>query len=327
MRSLDRQLQGPHVEQIQHDFHAALERRTAEGKPTKTLDSQERELCNKMLADYADNLKKLYQIDVHSGIDRPQWLDVPLKDWMEFSPYERHWVVEDARTLYLGHIWRNHWDLIPEGKCLDVGSGSGMFLDLMQTNDKKHEWHGIELDTLSLPSDHIRKKIPRYGTYEGKQLPYGDKEFSGMTLHNVLHHVKPEERAAFLDQLYRVTMPGAHIIVTEEMAHGLQRKDYPEQFVREGGSHILDKTLQKLDECFYPNGGRGYQQAAADWQTELDHAGFSPIFAGCCGTYNTAGIPIGENYMVFVRREDGKKNEVDGRFFVDNKTHYEKRII
>lgn len=318
MRSLDRELQGPHIQQMQHDFYAALERRTTEGKPTKTLDPQERELCNKMLAHYTDNLKTLYQIDVHSGIDRPQWLDVPLKGWMEFSPYQRHWVVEDARTVYLGHVWRNHWNMIPEGKCLDVGSGSGMFLDLMQTNDKKHEWHGIELDTLSLPSDHIRKKIPRYRTYDGKQLPYDDKEFTGITLHNVLHHVKPEERPAFLDQIYHVTKPGAHIIVTEELAHGLQRKDYPEQFARAGGSHALDQALQKFDECFYPNGGRGYQQSAPDWQKELDDAGFTPTFAGCCGTYNAAGIPIAESYMVFTRREDQQKHERAEHFFFDN---------
>ncbi|MDE3060335.1 MAG: class I SAM-dependent methyltransferase [Pseudomonadota bacterium] len=321
MRSLDRPLQGPHIEQMRQDFYEALERRAIEGKPTKALDSQERELCNKMLADYAEALKTLYQIDVHSGIDRPQWLDVPLKDWMEFTPYQRHLAVEDARTVYLGHIWRNHWDLIPAGKCLDMGCGTGMFLDLMQTNDTKHEWHGIELDNLSLPSDHIRKKIPRYQIYRGKQLPYEDKEFTGITLHNVLHHVKPEMRKAFLNEIYRVTKPGAHIIVTEEMAHGLQRKDYPEQFVREGGSHILDQALQKLDGCFYPNSERGYQQSAPDWQKELDEAGFSPAFAGCCGTYNVAGIPIGENYMVFTRREDSKKHDREERFFFDRNAY------
>jgi 2-polyprenyl-3-methyl-5-hydroxy-6-metoxy-1,4-benzoquinol methylase len=94
------------------------------------------------------------------------------------------------------------------GKLLEVGCGSGQFLDCMRRAGWEVE--GVEID--SRAADYARKKygVPVHiGTLESMQYP--DNTFDAVTMNHVIEHVY--EPVTLLQECHRVLKPGGRLVV------------------------------------------------------------------------------------------------------------------
>lgn len=86
--------------------------------------------------------------------------------------------------------------LLPSGRVLDVGAGSGMIGSRLMEIRPDVRVEGIDV--------HVRPgaAIPVSG-YDGQRIPFGDREFAGVILVDVLHHA--DDFAALLAECMRVS--------------------------------------------------------------------------------------------------------------------------
>ena len=119
---------------------------------------------------------------------------------------DRHWWYRGRRLILAGEIERLH---LPAGaRLLDAGCGSGRMLDELErfgtvAGTDTSLWavvaargrghHDVEMETL-------------------ERLHHPDESFDLVTCLDVLEHVPEDERA--LAELWRVTVPGGHLLVT-----------------------------------------------------------------------------------------------------------------
>jgi 2-polyprenyl-3-methyl-5-hydroxy-6-metoxy-1,4-benzoquinol methylase len=91
---------------------------------------------------------------------------------------------------------------------LDVGCGVGQVVGQLMVAG--YEVHGVDVADPNIQK--AQKISPRCQLYDGKRLPYPDRNFSAVGALNVLEHVEdPEE---FLAELVRVTEVGGRIVVS-----------------------------------------------------------------------------------------------------------------
>jgi len=94
------------------------------------------------------------------------------------------------------------------GKMLEVGCGSGQFLDRIQRAGWKVE--GVEIDSRAAEYAHEKYGVPVHvGTLESVQYP--DNTFDAVTMNHVIEHIY--DPVALLQECRRVLKPGGRLVV------------------------------------------------------------------------------------------------------------------
>jgi 2-polyprenyl-3-methyl-5-hydroxy-6-metoxy-1,4-benzoquinol methylase len=119
----------------------------------------------------------------------------------------RHWFYRGKRTV-VRHWLERFVTFAPETKLLDVGCGTGLFVEEMA---KSCSATGIDDHDEALALARSRGA----GTFvklTGPVLPFDDGSFDAVTALDVLEHI--EDHLAALRQMARVAKPGATLVVT-----------------------------------------------------------------------------------------------------------------
>lgn len=99
--------------------------------------------------------------------------------------------------------------VMPGGSVLDVGCGTGRFLDALPT---RYECTGIDVSAGML--DYARKKGLKVERASSNDLPFDDDSFDLVATFAVLHHlIDPNMVRASLREMVRVVRPGGALIV------------------------------------------------------------------------------------------------------------------
>ena len=99
--------------------------------------------------------------------------------------------------------------LMPSGRVLDVGCGTGRFLNALPA---RYDRTGIDVSAKML--DYAREKGLRVEKASGEELPFDDDSFDLVATFAVLHHlIDPDVVRASLREMVRVTRPNGVVIV------------------------------------------------------------------------------------------------------------------
>ncbi len=100
-------------------------------------------------------------------------------------------------------------------KALDIGTGSGDFIELLHNFFPKIHFTGIDPDGIAIST--ARERFSSEGfdfvTMHAHQLGFSDHTFDLCTLSNALHHL--ESPSAAIAEMKRVTRPSGWIIISE----------------------------------------------------------------------------------------------------------------
>ncbi len=83
-----------------------------------------------------------------------------------------------------------------------------------QLEQKGYSIRGCELDPCQVARLNERATSDRVIAANGARLPLEDNAFDSVTSCDVLEHVLPEQRQAFLDEMLRIAKPGGRIVLT-----------------------------------------------------------------------------------------------------------------
>ena len=118
---------------------------------------------------------------------------------------ETHWWFQGKKYIIKSII--SEID-IPEGKFLDIGCGTGMFL---REIGKGRRSYGIDVSGQAL--SYCKKKVNAFLIKAaGNRLPFKDAVFSLVSLFDIIEHV--DNDFELLKEVYRVCKPGAIVIIT-----------------------------------------------------------------------------------------------------------------
>jgi SAM-dependent methyltransferase len=95
---------------------------------------------------------------------------------------------------------------------LDVGCGPGLFDRHLGSS---FELHGVDVSPAMVERARETNPEASYRVYDGRRLPYDDRELDIAFAVCVLHHVDPPDRPALLAEMARVTRPGGLALVFE----------------------------------------------------------------------------------------------------------------
>lgn len=122
----------------------------------------------------------------------------------DYNAYFRYLTRRSTRGLFYRRFWLyprlSRW---LRGRVLDVGCGIGDFLRFRPGTV------GVDINpgTVAFCKE---QGLPAR-TMEPDQLPFGEREFDGVMLDNVLEHI--ENPRPLLDEIARVVVPGGRLIV------------------------------------------------------------------------------------------------------------------
>jgi SAM-dependent methyltransferase len=95
---------------------------------------------------------------------------------------------------------------------LDVGCGPGLFDRHLGSS---FELHGVDVSPAMVERARETNPEASYRVYDGRRLPYDDRELDVTFAVCVLHHVDPPDRPALVAEMARVTRPGGLTLVFE----------------------------------------------------------------------------------------------------------------
>lgn len=119
----------------------------------------------------------------------------------------------DVKCEQILRLAQKHFVDLGSLSALDLGCGLGLYHTGLE--GKFHELHGVDVSAQSIKLATARHSFVRYSTYDGRQLPYGDGQFSMIFTICVMHHVPPPKWQSFVAEAYRVTAPGGLMLVFE----------------------------------------------------------------------------------------------------------------
>lgn len=132
------------------------------------------------------------------------------------------------------------------GKLLDIGCGQKPYEKLC-TNVE--EYVGLEID-----DEGDRNHSVADAFYDGKIIPFKDKEFDGVLSNQVFEHVFNPN--AFLQEVNRVTKIGGMFLISVPFVWDEHEQPYDyARYSSFGLKHILDENGFKVIECRKSNNG------------------------------------------------------------------------
>jgi hypothetical protein len=100
-------------------------------------------------------------------------------------------------------------------RCLDIGCGDMTIAEAIHERAPGTDWRCIDVHPLPQDLAHSAR-WSKYRTFDGKTIPYGNREFSVALLCDVLHHT-PENAAALLAEAARVA---DNVLVKDHFEYG-----------------------------------------------------------------------------------------------------------
>ncbi len=97
--------------------------------------------------------------------------------------------------------------------CLDIGCGIGAMHPSLA--GRVRQLHGVDVSEDAVRSAEAANPGVHYRVYDGVRLPYDDGSHDMTLTVCVMHHVPPQDRAAFIAEAWRVTRPGGIFAVFE----------------------------------------------------------------------------------------------------------------
>ncbi len=106
-------------------------------------------------------------------------------------------------------------------KALDIGTGSGDFIELLQSIFSHSHFTGVDPDeaAISAARERFSSKPCTFAQMHAHALGFSDHSFDLSTLSNALHHL--EDPSAAIAEMKRVTRPDGWIIISELRSDGL----------------------------------------------------------------------------------------------------------
>jgi 2-polyprenyl-3-methyl-5-hydroxy-6-metoxy-1,4-benzoquinol methylase len=150
---------------------------------------------------------------------------------------------------------------IPENnRVLDIGCGTGIFLQVLAEYRKPKSLAGIEINQslLQIASSSLKRSsngIPiRLETYNGTDLPKWVSQYQYVLLIDVLHHVPQARQEDFLVRLFDLLRPGSTLIIKDidaddqflAMCNQLHDLVFAREVVHAMGAKSLVNQLQKM---------------------------------------------------------------------------------
>jgi len=118
---------------------------------------------------------------------------------------ERHWWFLGMRAIYAKQL--GTLGLGTDATILDLGCGTGGNLGLLQGFAST-----VALDASLTAASFVKGRgFPRIGVASATDLPLRDASVDVVTAFGVIEHVERDDR--MLDEMYRVTKPGGHMLI------------------------------------------------------------------------------------------------------------------
>lgn len=185
--------------------------------------------------------------------------------------------------------------LKPDGLYLDIGSGSGHFVERIVRQQSGGNQRFLALDPAWRPTPYVRRRLQErnpgrvlFMIADGLKLPVDDASLDGASLCFVLHHVPYEGQAAILTEIRRVLRPGGLLFLIEDTP------DAPSEWP----THVKRDRLLNLEPADEPH----FYRSGAEWRTYLAGHGLTLLeetyFEEC------ANKPIPIRHRAFVLRCD-----------------------
>ena len=160
-----------------------------------------------------------------------------LVEWHQRYTQQGNWTKDIRRYLF------TKAQLESEDKILEVGSGTGAILDLLD-GDGYHQLHGIDIKHHRLAFSQSRNTAYRLAQADGYYLPFPDDSFSMVYSHYLLLWL--DNPTAMLTEMTRVTRPDGWVLALAEPDHQA-RIDYPQPLDTLGGLQTQSLAAQGVD--------------------------------------------------------------------------------
>lgn len=116
------------------------------------------------------------------------------------------------------HIALHIESLVPQGRarCLDIGCGDMQLAEAVRARAPRTDWRCIDMHR---PPVGFREdgRWSKYRQFDGRRIPYADREFDVALLCDVLQHHAPEDAAELLAEAGRVA---EHVLVKDHFEFG-----------------------------------------------------------------------------------------------------------
>lgn len=152
---------------------------------------------------------------------------------------------------------------------------------------------GADVSGVSLKVAEQKTRTGKFVHYDGTSLPFADEVFDAVFSICVVHHVRPESRAGFFEELYRVLRPGGVGIIIEHNPYNPLTR------------HVVntceldrDAVLLNAGEC------RTWLEGAGLAQISVSYFLFTPLGGALFRTLERAlkWLPLGAQYVAIGHR-------------------------
>lgn len=162
-------------------------------------------------------------------------------------------LVADKFSATRRHFWRD-LEFIKDytqggDKILDFGCGNGRLLELFHGKNVRYFGVDVSQKLIEAAQDrYVGKGAKFFKTNAGQaSLPFADNFFNTVYAIAVFHHLPGAElRLDAVKELYRVTAPGGHVVIT---VWNLWRKKYLENILRNWAKKIERKSNLDWSDC------------------------------------------------------------------------------